>query len=188
MSAQFKKDDEVRCVNADGSGGELTAGAIYTVTAAKDYGPLGHQVLVNAAAHNLWWREDRFEKVEPKDKTDAYVEPEPLREGDWVQVWARVDALQETTACVEFPGNAAVSPLDAVVPLSAIARTDDTPPWVKPERCTSLKARTDSEGETVFLRCHLVGHHVDHGSKFLGGRYDWTTAEEHGRITEGGAS
>ena len=128
--------------------------------------------------------------TEPEDKADLYVEPEPLKAGDWIQVWARVDDNEDVDVAVESGHTRlrlfmADDWFHAGVRNDAIVRPDagQVPPWVKPARCTSLW-----EAGGRYARCDLNdGHKGDpHGTQAEG--WMWTTADEAGRITEGGAS
>lgn len=96
---------------------------------------------------------------EPEDTDD--VEPEPLKEGDWVQVWARVEDEQY----VNSESNVLLSVVDiddapgnVWARHDAIVRPDagQVPPWVKPvEEPKGLGAVVDAEhaGEDVrFVR------------------------------------
>lgn len=174
MSA-FSKGDKVRCINADGSGGELTAGETYTVSAAKDYDKLGHQVRVNGAAHTLWWREDRFEKVEP----------EPLKEDDAVLLWARVvDAKPDSDGEVEVSLRRAdgyqTSYATTYTLPDAIVRPDagQVPPWVKPARCTSLLMVDKTTNLRQCTRDGQQAHTIHQDSRGT----TWVTAAEYGRV------
>ena len=76
------------------------------------------------------------EHAEPEDATDAYVEPEPLKEGDWVQVWAQVsqaDPDEEGDVHLWAGEKREYSGFYLKPDSPGIIRTDSTPPWVKVE-------------------------------------------------------
>lgn len=108
----------------------------------------------------------------PEDKDDLYVEPEPLKEGDPAEVWdqalAWVARMAQTTSAEV-----------------AIQRAEGgfNPYRIRPARCTSLKRTV---GNRAALWQCTRDEHAD-GSHECGD-VEWTTAEESGRITEGGAS
>lgn len=180
MSAQeFKPGDRVRTHNGVGT----VRGPNAPATVEYDDG--GWDSLSNPRIIASICRLD--EPTEPEDKDDLYVEPEPLKEGDWVQVWAkfvREDNLgalvvaTPTGAGGEGCRNTYASP-------DAIVRPDagQVPPWVKPARCTSLW-----QAGGRYARCDLNdGHKGDpHGTRAEG--WMWTTADEVGRIIEAGVS
>lgn len=73
--------------------------------------------------------------VEPEGATDAYVEPEPLKEGDWVHVWAQVDNAQpdmDGDLTVTVPMGVGNVESGVYVRPDAIVRPDagQVPPWV----------------------------------------------------------
>lgn len=89
MSAQFKPGDRVRCIetwttHVIDRGDEFTVDETARVLTGIDAG--SNRVFVQGE----WVPARYFEKVEPEDKDDLYVEPEPLKEGDAVLVWAMV--------------------------------------------------------------------------------------------------
>ena len=79
------------------------------------------------------------EHDEPEDATDAYVEPEPLKEDQHVLVWAKVVRESDDSVYVSV-GSEDLDWRQAWVGADAIVRPDagSLPPWVKPARCTSL--------------------------------------------------
>lgn len=121
--------------------------------------------------------------AEPEDKADLYVEPEPLKEGDWVQVWAKVhdpsprdDELVELRVRIRGGGMAT-----AYTTNDAIVRPDagQVPPWITAEQ--------DEAKAISAIKTALVvdgGMHDD--------RYTQQTAESLYRAgiraTKGGAS
>lgn len=122
-----------------------------------------------------WAIQRQTDATEPEDKDDLYVEPEPLKEGDWVQVWAkfvREDNLgalvvaTPTGAGGEGCRNTYASP-------DAIIRTNDAPPWVNAAEKAAIAEVLASEGH-------------------MGRRAAKDTAESlfraGVRVTEGGAS
>jgi hypothetical protein len=97
--------------------------------------------------------------TQPEDATGAYVEPEPLKEGDAVLVWAKVE--REGDDKNNFYVSVGSEDLDwrkAWVDTAAIVRPDagQVPPWVKAiEEPMGLGAVVDAEhaGEDVrFVR------------------------------------
>lgn len=170
MSAQeFKPGDRVRTHNGVGT----VRGPNAPATVEYDDG--GWDSLSNPRIIASICRLD--EPTEPEDKDDLYVEPEPLKAGDWGLVWARVTAVQETTACMEFIGNAAINPSNRTVALNAIVRpaAGQVPPWVKPSRCTSLREYDGGVLKRCINDASYVGHHFD-------GRVSWTDDEAYGRV------
>ena len=135
---------------------------------------------------------DRFELVQrdatqPEDATDAYVEPEPLKEGDPDTVTINTLDREEIDRFIRaLPAHWSLVNDDDTIDSDDITDVQDafqtfaTPP--KPARCTSLLY----DGFlAALIRCgHGEGHGGDHGTDRIG----WDTAEESGRITEGGAS
>ena len=98
---------------------------------------------------------------EPEDATDAYDEPEPLKEGDWVQVWAQISRPRSgsDTECRFFFGvkNADGTPKDSYderVRNDAIVRpADEVPPWVKPvEEPLNIGSVVADHGDAVWAR------------------------------------
>lgn len=78
------------------------------------------------------WERELLAEVDAEDKDDLYVEPEPLKEGDWCLVWAEVQGSEwsDDTTPVHLP----VPDPDLIfVPRDAIVRPDagQVPPWVK---------------------------------------------------------
>ena len=134
--SEFKKGDTVR---ARRSGIDYNEGDQFVVDGVDSIGWLKLQ------GHGRNFYASNFEKVGPEDKADLYVEPEPLKEGDWVQVWAQVE---EQPAEVDEPGDMWLSiPYDSHGHMAStyvasfnIIRTDDTPPWVKEESVSLLDA------------------------------------------------
>lgn len=119
--------------------------------------------------------------AEPEDKDDLYVEPEPLKEGDWVQVWAQVktarpDEHGEFEVCLHFQDGARTAGI--FVRPDAIVRTDagQVPPWVKPAQCSSLLMVDKTTNLRQCVRPE-DGHdeHVAYGVV-------WTDAEAYGRV------
>lgn len=115
------------------------------------------------------------------------TQPEPLKGGDWVQIWAKVHdpspkdgELVALRVRIRGGGMAIAYTTD-----DAIIRPDagQMPPWVKPARCTSLK-RTMGNRYAVWQCTHNAPHNDMHKC----GDAAWTTADESGRITERGAS
>jgi hypothetical protein len=75
---------------------------------------------------------------EPEDKADLYVEPEPLKEGDWVQVWAQVvDGRPDGEGEIEIRSLRASDRYYSTYTLpDAIVRPSagQVPPWLEVER------------------------------------------------------
>jgi hypothetical protein len=155
-----------------------------------------------------WERELLAEHAEPEDATDAYVEPEPLKEGDHVLVWAKVvDPKPDSDGDLEVvlgraPGGM-VDELEAYVRADAIVRPDagQQPPWlVEPEveQPTGLGAVIEAIRPGDVIPSRFVRHYalVTHPGKrwvSVGGtRYSWADLENPKVIapgyTEGGAS
>lgn len=124
-------------------------------------------------------------------KDDLYVEPEPLKEGDWVQVWAQVNRLADDDGDLLLVsrayGEAAMTSRKFYTRSDAIVRPDagQVPPWVKPARCTSLRHIAD---DNVYVRCvEDSDHSSDHGAGYMGGRVNWSGAGDASAV-QGGAS
>lgn len=175
----FSKGDKVRVIDVDGQDPQralvLSLGEIHTVEEVTRHG------WPRFGGYD--WLPERFEKVEhaePEDATDAYVEPEPLKEGDWLLVWARVDNAEpdEDGEILLYtgrpPSNGA---LYAAPDSDAIVRPDagQVPPWLKPAQCTSLLAT----GRTTLHRCE---GEAGHQKKHVVGWVAWTDAEAYGRV------
>jgi hypothetical protein len=124
--------------------------------------------------------------TQPEDATDAYVEPEPLKEGDWCLVWAQFDTVEpddDGDVTIEVPGSGLGTQYARA---DAIVRPDagQVPPWVKPARCTSLHFIAD---EDIYVRCMHDSPHVGvHGTRLSPGFKQWD--DDDARITESGAS
>lgn len=123
------------------------------------------------------------EHAEPEDRDDLYVEPEPLKEGDWCLAWVQVDnprANDDGNIMVAIPRvnrfwlMANIQP-DAIVRPSA----GQVPPWLEVERA---EAKAISAIKTALV--------VDGGMH--DDRYTQQTAESLYRAgiraTKGGAS
>lgn len=115
------------------------------------------------------------------------VEPEPLKEGDALLIWARVRGFADDRAVHVDITTRHAHALRLVPHADAIVRPDagQVPPWVKPARCTSLYQGAPTH---ALWRCDKPEHNeiIPHGTD--GSCSTWTTADEAGRITEGGAS
>ena len=112
---------------------------------------------------------------------DTDVEPEPLKEGDWVQVWAQVNRRADSDGDLllisSAYGEAAPSSTKFYARSDAIVRPSagQVPPWVKPERCTSLYM-----GDGALWQCDA---RPDHAAALHGfGAFTWNDAEEYGRV------
>lgn len=113
----------------------------------------------------------------PDDADDVYVEPEPLKEGDWCLVWAQIlpngaAMAQGWDEHVSIGGTQA----KAYVRRDAIISTPDTPPWVKPAQCTSLWEASPND----YARC-IKDEHDDTEPHNRPGIF-WTDAEAYGRV------
>ncbi len=185
--SKFIKGQAIRCVDAGEQGTtvneSIANGEVYVVAEASGFG-------VRLAHGTRFWNEDRFvsaEHAEPEDETDAYVEPEPLKEGDAVLVWAKVvdperDALGDFAIDVMYGAtfDRTFARLDAIVRPDA----GQVPPWVKPAQGTSLVRAVGGE----YIRCELGSHPPGTLHSRVGG-FSWTENDKGvGRITEGGAS
>lgn len=121
------------------------------------------------------------DSAEPEDKDDLYVEPEPLKEGDWCLVWAQFDTVEpddDGDVTVDVPGSGLGT---QYVRADAIVRPDagQVPPWITAEQ--------DEAKAISAIKTALVvdgGMHDD--------RYTQQTAESLYRAgiraTKGGAS
>jgi hypothetical protein len=214
MSARIGKGDTVRCTHGEPDDG-LFAGRnyevkeIYASSAYDAYIDVGvapdgwnlsrfekverpvrvveDEAVADVVGPNavLFVPDGAFDATEPEDKADLYVEPEPLKEGDWAQIWVMVlkpDLIGEVWK-VALDGEASK---EAYVRSDAIVRPDagQVPPWLKPAQCTSLTLTTSL---TSFWRCDKNEHGDDEPHKSMTGER-WTTEQEVGRITESGAS
>jgi hypothetical protein len=70
--------------------------------------------------------------TQPEDATDAYVEPEPLKEGDAVLVWARVDKTGLAGGTRVYLLDSGEGEWDAITSNDAIVRPSagQVPPWI----------------------------------------------------------
>lgn len=190
MSAQFKPGDRVEYVGNPKSGyvSNYLIGKHGTVAQQEnlsrgsvpvkwDHRPL---VVDGVLALNIRHLPDA---PEPEDTDDP--EPEPLKEGDWVQVWAQVNRLRSDgdTVIRFFYGvkHADGTPKDHYderVRNDAIVRpaAGQVPPWVKPAQCTSLWEASPND----YARC-IKDEHDDTERHNRPGVF-WTTAEEYGRV------
>lgn len=126
------------------------------------------------------------EHAEPEDKDDLYVEPEPLKEGDWVLVWAKVEdeqyintesnVLLSVVDIDDAPGNVWAR-YDAIVRPSA----GQVPPWVKPAPLTIDPS--DEDGQVAEL-AHAIADHCGVSVTFA----DLAKALAERSAAEGGAS
>lgn len=95
--------------------------------------------------------------AEPEDKDDLFVEPEPLKEGDWCLVWARIER-PEVDEDGDIPlvfragdgGDASgYAHPDAIVRPSA----GQVPPWVRPvEEPLNIGAVIADRDDAVWAR------------------------------------
>lgn len=120
--------------------------------------------------------------AEPEDKADLYVEPEPLKAGDWALAWVRIEAPKpdkDGDVSVSVP-LATVSEIESGVYFraDAIVRPDagQVPPWVKPAQCTSLWEASPND----YARC-IKDEHDDTEQHNRPGIF-WTDAEAYGRV------
>lgn len=187
MSARISKGDTVRCTHGEPDSGlfvgrNYEAKEVYVRSATGD-------AYIDIGVDPDGWRAERFEKVEPEhaepeDKDDLYVEPEPLKAGDWALAWVRIEAPKpdkDGDVSVSVP-LATVSEIESGVYFraDAIVRPDagQVPPWVKPARCTSLIERT-ADSLPVLMRCEgEAGHQTMH----VVGWVAWTDTEAYGRV------
>lgn len=126
--------------------------------------------------------------TQPEDATDAYVEPEPLKEGDPDAVTINTLDREEIDRFARaLPAHWSLvnenDTIDSEVinDLQAALREFANP---KPSVCPSLHHVAD---EGVYVRCEgFEGHTGSHTAMFSPGFKTWLTDD--GRITEGGAS
>ena len=120
------------------------------------------------------------------DATDAYVEPEPLKEGAAVLVWAKVanGGIEDSDDMFRVwinPDGARFALVVQVEP-DAIVRPDagQVPPWVKPAQCTSLKDMSDS----VRIQCAKAADVLVHMHRavYAGVEVRWPDDEAYGRV------
>jgi hypothetical protein len=95
--------------------------------------------------------------LDEADEDIAYIEDEPLKEGDWVQVWAQYVTSYDSGELhlrVSGAGGYVAAHPDAIVRPSA----GQVPPWVKPvEEPATLGSVAFCEEGSVFVRVDLYG-------------------------------
>lgn len=158
MSARISKGDTVRCTHGEPDSGlfvgrNYEAKEVYVRSATGD-------AYIDVGVDPDGWRAERFEKVEPEhaepeDKDDLYVEPEPLKEGDWCLIWAQFDTVEpddDGDVTVDVPGSGLGT---QYVRADAIVRPDagQVPPWVKPaEEPLNIGAVIADRDDAVWAR------------------------------------
>ena len=179
MTQEFKPGDTVRFIDTDRAvGSPLWPGAVYTVNYVRQDGLVCLRGMGKPALAS------RFELVEPdatqpEDATDAYVEPEPLKEGRWYQVWAKFVREDKLGALVVATPTGADGEgcRNTYAHPNAIVRTEDAPPWVKPvEEPMGLGAVVEARQPEFFGRTRFIRRHPSGGQPWQspgGSHYDW---------------
>lgn len=178
MSAQFEPGETVRFTDLNRAvGSPFWPGAVYTVNYVRQDGMVSIRGIDKPALAKHF---EKVEHAEPEDKDDLYVEPEPLKEGDWVQVWARIERPEvdeDGEILLVFRAGDGGDASGYAHP-DAIVRPDagQVPPWVKPAQCTSLLM---IDKTTNLRQCTRDGddhdNHVAYGAS-------WKDHEAYGRV------